>query len=270
MNKCYKLIKFTNKNYLFKNVEAIYIIHLEGNGRLQSVINQLQNYKLTKEVYILFNKGYKKCEKDKHIILPRYDLIDCFFYIMKDAQNKQYNNILILEDDFIFNKDIQNTKITNHIDNFLLINENKLFLYYIGALPYLQIPTFNQENILMLSSGAHSIIYPKTFINYINTINKKKINDWDVYLNLNFKRYIYYKPLCYQLFPETENSKNCINSFYITKPLLNILFNIFKILKLDKQIDPGYTIMYNFSIYLFYIIVLIILFLSYYYIKYNN
>lgn len=267
MNKCYKINKISNNNYLFKNIEAIYVIHLEGNGRLNSVVKQLKQYKLTKEVYILFNKGYKKCKKDKHITLPRYDLIDCFFYIMKDANIKNYNNILILEDDFIFDKNILSKKITNHIDNFLLINESKLFLYYIGALPYLQIPTFDQENILLLCTGAHSVIYPKAFIRYINKINKKNIEDWDVYLNFNFKRYNYYKPLCYQLFPETENSKNCINSFYIAGPIANTLF---KILKLDEQIEPGYTIMYNFSIYLFYIIVLLFLFLIYSYIYKKN
>jgi hypothetical protein len=260
MDTCYKLIKINNKKYLFKNVEAMYIIHLEGNGRLQSVIDQLQKYKLTKEVYILLNKGYKKCKKDEYIRLPRYDLIDCFLKIMKDAKQKRYNNILILEDDFIFNKDILEEKITNHIDNFLKNNNKKLFLYYIGALPYLQIPTYNQENILLLCSGAHSIIYPKTFINYINLINKKKIEDWDVYLNFNFKRYIYYKPLCYQLFPETENSNNCVNTLYIARPLSKILF---KILNLDKEIEPGYMIMYNFSIYIYYIIILLLLFLIY-------
>jgi len=262
MNKCYKINKISNKNYLFKNIEALYVIHLEDNGRLNSIVKQLKQYKLTKEVYILFNKGYKKCKKDKHITLPRYDLIDCFFYIMKDANTKNYNNILILEDDFIFNKNILNKNITNHIDNFLLINESKLFLYYIGGLPYLQIPTFNKENILLSCTGAHSIIYPKVFIKYINKINKKNIEDWDIYLNLNFKRYIYHKPLCYQLFPETENSKNWTNYFYsstITKAL-------FKILKLDEQVEPGYTIMYNFSIYLFHILILLFLFLIYSYI----
>jgi len=47
MNKCYKLNKISNKNYLFKNIEAIYVIHLEGNGRLNSVVKQLKHYKLT-------------------------------------------------------------------------------------------------------------------------------------------------------------------------------------------------------------------------------
>ena len=174
MDNCYKLIKLDNKNFLFNNVEATYIIHLKGNGRLPSIINQLQKYMLTKEVYILINYGYKKCKKDKYITLPRYDLIDSFFYIMNDAKTKNYNNILILEDDFIFNKDILNKKITNHIDTFLLNNNKNLFLYYIGALPCLQIPTFTQENILIFSGGTHSVIYPKTFINYINKVNKKK------------------------------------------------------------------------------------------------
>jgi hypothetical protein len=257
MDECYKLIKLDNKNFLFNNVEATYIIHLKGNGRLPSIINQLQKYMLTKEVYILINNGYKKCKKDKYITLPRYDLIDSFLYIMNDAKTKNYNNILILEDDFIFNKDILNKKITNHIDTFLLNNNKNLFLYYIGALPSLQIPTFTQENILIFSGGTHSVIYPKTFINYINKVDKKKIVDWDMYLNLNFKRYIYYKPLCYQLFPETENSKNWLDYFYLS----TISKALIKIINLDKHIEPGYTIMYNFSVYIFFVIILLLFYL---------
>jgi hypothetical protein len=51
------------------------------------------------------------------------------------------------------------------------------------------------------------------------------------------KRYTYYKTLCYQLFPETDNSKNWLNYFGHA----TILKFILKKLELDKKIEPGYS-----------------------------
>jgi hypothetical protein len=45
---------------------------------------------------------------------------------------------------------------------------------------------------------------------------------------------MYNEPLCYQLFPETENQK------YWGKNVVGII----KLLKLDTQVEPGYSIAY--------------------------
>ena len=85
-NNCYKFKKLTfNKGFFDESVDATYIIHLENNGRLDSIYNQLKQYIPTKIVYILFNKGYKKCEKDDFIYKPGHDLVDAFFTIFKDS-----------------------------------------------------------------------------------------------------------------------------------------------------------------------------------------
>ena len=57
--QCYsfKKIKY-NKGLLDEAVDATYIIHLEGNGRYDDIMNQLKIYHPTKEVYIVFNKGF--------------------------------------------------------------------------------------------------------------------------------------------------------------------------------------------------------------------
>ena len=52
------------RGFLDNSVDATYIIHLEGNGRLQNIYNQLNQYQPTKKVYIFFNKGYKNCNKN--------------------------------------------------------------------------------------------------------------------------------------------------------------------------------------------------------------
>ncbi len=62
------------------------------------------------------------------------------------------------------------------------------------------------------SRAAHSIIYSKNTINNIlenyNCVSTY-IYGWDTILhNFLTKHYIYHKPLCYQLFPQTKNSTN--------------------------------------------------------------
>ena len=119
-NNCYKFKKITYTNGLLDDaVDATYIIHLEGNGRYEGILNQLDLYQPTKVVYIVFNKGYKNCSKGEHIQLPAHDLVDAFLQIFKDAKHKNYENILILEDDFIFSEKIKDTTTRVNICTFL-------------------------------------------------------------------------------------------------------------------------------------------------------
>jgi hypothetical protein len=263
-NECYKLKRFLFKNPLFKNIDATYIIHLENNGRLPSIEKQLSLYHPSNIVYILFNKGFKKCIKNNNIDKAPLDLIDSFFYIFKDAKNKNYKNILILEDDFIFDEKINNElNISKNIDIFLNSNKNKIFIYYLGCIPYLQVNSVTTSNLLLLSTGTHSCIYSKKFIDYILTVSQESIIDWDVYLNFNYSRYVYYKPLCYQIFPDTENLKHWDRNNIYLKYIVKFQMFVKKLLRLDLQIEPGFTIMYIVSKLLFWLIIIIILYILY-------
>lgn len=260
MNNCYHLEKTINNNFLFNEINATYVIHLEGNGRLSQVKNQLDNIPLTQDVFILFNKGYKKCNKEKYIKLPSLDLIDAFFFIFNDAYLKKYDNILILEDDFIFSQEIFDIQNRNSIDNFLKKYNYTTFCYYLGCLPYIQIKTFQYHNILLASTGTHSVIYNKRFIEYIILQDKSKLIDWDLYLNLNYnRRYVFYKPLCYQPFIETENSKSWYNPLYIA----DLAKSFHKYLELDKKAEPGFSNMYFYSSFTFIILLIILIILIY-------
>ena len=65
-NDCYHFKKLTYTNGLLDDaVDATYIIHLEGNGRYEDILKQLHLNQPTKIVYIVFNKGYTKCQKDE-------------------------------------------------------------------------------------------------------------------------------------------------------------------------------------------------------------
>ena len=76
---------------------------------------------------------------------------------------------------------------------------------------------------------------------YINKYEKglSTANDM-IWNNLNIIKYNYYKPLCFQLFENTENRNN-----WIAK---DIVIYILELLKLHKSHDPGYSI-FNITSY---------------------
>ena len=239
-SSCYRFEKIEFNNSLL-DIDATYIIHLENNGRLDSVKSQLNEFQPTKLVYILYNKGYKKCNKDAYIDKPPIDLVDAYLYIFKDAQEKNYKNILVLEDDFIFNKKIKDKKVQQHIMNF--INNKNYDIYALGILPFLQKAYDNNTNICLIGTGAHALIYSRNCINRILKEDKRKIKDWDIYTWIKKTKYMYNEPLCYQLFPKTENQQQ----WPAFLGLKNILLYIIKQLKLDSHVEPGFTICYNMS-----------------------
>ena len=264
--QCYsfKKIKY-NTGLLDDAVDATYIIHLEGNGRYDRVMKQLESYHPTKEVYIVFNKGYKKCKKDHHIKLPAHDLVDAFLQVFKHAKNQNYDNILILEDDFVFTEKIKKTSTQQDICTFLNNNKDKDYQYFLGCLPLLQLPcTLDSKHYINIGSlGTHAVIYTKKNREILLNVNQKVITDWDYYSFTHSRRYMYYEPVCYQLFPDTDNSKNWHKDNYILHILAVLTKKGFNFIKLDTQIEPGYTIFYIFS-KVFAFIILILIFIIFY------
>jgi len=103
--KCYTFKKIIyTEGFLDDSVDATYIIHLKDNGRLEHVYEQLKIYHPTKIVYIVFNEGFKICKKQNYITDTAEDLVDANIQNFRHANNNNYKNILVLEDDFIFSE----------------------------------------------------------------------------------------------------------------------------------------------------------------------
>ena len=236
---CYYIKTLYFDDPLFKETDATYIIHLEGNGRYQHIEEQLKQHHPTKIVHILFNKGYKKCEK-LGINSPAIDLVDAYKYVLNHAT--RYNTILILEDDFIFNNNVK--QHTQNIDNF--VKSNNDFVYRIGCVPFIQVP-YNMYNYVGVSIGSHSSFYSKSMRDKLTKDITNGVNDWDIHLFFKTLTYIYYTPVCYQLFPATDNQKEWgIHNTFIF--ILGKIFVVFlQLLKLDTQPEPGYSILYVVS-----------------------
>jgi hypothetical protein len=254
----YKEIYF-ERGFLDDSVDVTYILHLEGNGRLSHIYEQLQTFHPTKKVIIVFNKGFKKCQKDLYKNLSIYDIVDAFLNVFKDAEEKKYKNILVLEDDFIFSLKILDTKNTDAIAKFMKERNDKKesFIYALGCLPILQVPINYYNRWVSARGGAHALIYTQECRRNILDTEQTTIYDWDIYTNLNFTNYMFYEPLCYQLFPNTENKKNWLYIFLFTE-----IFNgLLKFLGLDRNVEPGYSFFYSFSLFLFIFLSLIFCYL---------
>ena len=249
---CYQFKYMKNTDGIFhKTIDATYVVHLEGNGRYDSVMKQLNEYHLTNDVYILHNKGFKKCDKTNNIVYPADDLVDAFLQIFKHANEKKYENVLILEDDFIFTNDVKNATHINNINNFLIKRTDESFIYYMGCLPYLSLPILDGNNTYfpIISSGTHSVIYSKKYReNLIHHYDKKNAKDWDVMNNFHsMKKYMYGQPLCYQLCSDTENRKTWGNESTIKQFVGNVAIKLITLVGVDKKIEPGYSIYYAIS-----------------------
>ena len=261
MKRCYDYEEYTFDKPIL-SVDATYIIHLIGNGNYDSIIDQLYKFPISKKVYIVLNKGYKKCKKDPSITKPPLDIIDAYLEVFDHSKYK--GNILILEDDFFFDDKILEPLHKINVNQFIKRKEKDEFIYYIGAAPIILFPYdgYNYRNIC--STGTHSVIYSKKFREKI--INKNQdINDWDVYLK-SFPSYIYYTPLCYQLFPETDNSKHWGDHNFILSFMGLFVRFIIKITNLDKSIS-AYSYLYFVSklwilLFLFIIWILLTFFIS--------
>jgi hypothetical protein len=268
---CYNFEKLNYKSGLLDNtVDATYIIHLEGNGRYDNILKQLKIYTPTSNIFILLNKGYLKCSK-KGITTSSADLTDCYLQIFKHAKTQNLNNILILEDDFMFNEKMKDSSHIKNVNDFLTKKNGDNFIYLLGAIPWFLVPYDSYNYRCLCSSGTHCIIYSKAHRDdfLLNYYRKMIFTDWDINYNVNFtSRFIYYTPLCYQLCCNTDNSKDLkfSNKYAAFASEVVKYFNyniIYRILGLDTKPEPGYSIMYFYSKIIFYIMLLVIIYVPF-------
>jgi len=259
--ECYKFEKLEYKSgFLDECVDATYIIHLDGNGRLPHIHDQLQKFRPSATVYISINSGFKNCEKNLPEATPPHDLIHAFLSVFKHAEQMGYKNILVLEDDFIFDDAILEKDNADSICKFIKRHENEAFLYSLGCLPYIQVPISYRHRVAVVKGGTHACIYTKSIREQLMQTTIKQISDWDIYTNHRVKQYMYYIPLCYQLFPETENSKHWKYFPFLTEMNKGTkgLFNM------DTTPIPGFQYYYWFSLIVFLMLLVIVLCVAYF------
>jgi hypothetical protein len=230
-------------------VDATYIIHLKNNGREQHIFDELSKFHPTNTIHIVYNEGFRKVDKGPSVKTTVDDLTHTYLWTFDHAFTNQYRNILILEDDFMFNvEDIKTKETQQNILDILESRKSEDHVFLLGCLPFLMIPR-DQSTYTGITAGMHCAIYSEQCIR--NTLaNRDKIVDWDIFFNFvseTTNKYVYPTPLCYQLFPITENSTNWGMEHDILIYLTYIFKPIMRLCQLDKQVEPGYSVFYLFS-----------------------
>jgi hypothetical protein len=234
---CYRFELLEFEDCLFENIDATYILHLEGNGRLDHIHEQLKTYHPTKKVYLVYNKGYKCKELNKS---TNYDLIHANMTIFEHAS--PYKHVLVLEDDFIFSPDV--VPHATHVDDFL--KRDTLFVYQLGSKPLLAIP-IDMHHYRTIGLLAHANIYsPLARKQLLQDYEENKMNDVhiDNYIKNVLPVYMYHTPLCYQTFPMTKNRKNWHKDNAVLKALENWFITW---TGLDHSPELGFSILYFFA-----------------------
>ncbi len=270
---CYKLEElYFEEGFLDASVDVTYIITMYNNfKRHRSIFKQLEKFKPTKRVVIVYNYGYKLCEKYKkqHKIDATYeDLTYTYMYIFNLAN--QYNNILILEDDFIFSDTILDKYVTRDINSFIITRNPDI--YYLGlTVSFFNLFTmFNTHIKCYKGGGTHAVIYSKAARKLLFTkfMEYKIFHIDDMQFKYIDNKYFYYKPLCMQSFPDTENRKTWginRNMNRLQQSLHTFVTKFgkyyFKILKLDKDdnLEQKYKLHYNI-VKTYHIILVILIF----------
>ncbi len=243
----YELIK--NKKGMFDNyIDMVYILTLEDSTRKEHYMNQINKYLPHKNILIQYNKGYKKCNKKLYKQEPASDLNDAYYQVFTHALKKKYENIIIFEDDFFFDHNI-NQYIVDDIGNF--IKNNKYDIYHLGNVFGIPIPSYSTHIRYLNFSCSHSVIYNNLFFKkFIEIYNNgfSEPNDM-IWNNLNIIKYSYYKPLCFQILLKTEN-----RDAWITGKISVPLYEFFN---LHKTHEPGYTVLNILSFIVSFIIIFI-------------
>lgn len=204
---CYRMnTLYFDKGMFDEYIDMVYILTMENSIRESEYLYQLNTYKPLSKVIIQYNKGFKLCSKKLYRQKPWADLNDSYLHVFLHAQKNNYSNILIFEDDFFFDNSMNQDSYKKHVTRIgKFITNNKYHVYNLAPLYHISIPSIIHIKCIKYGS-SHACIYSKLYIewfikNYNNFNNSCDIT-WN---NINIIKYKYYKCLCFQTHPITDN-----------------------------------------------------------------
>ena len=262
-------------------VDMTYILLMVNSEREKHVYEQINKFRPTKKIKIQYNKGYKKCRKKLCEQKVNWDLFDAHYNAMLDAYRNNYNNILILEDDFVINEKLifDKDKIKD-MEKFIRSNEVDVYLLgTISPIPSLgkkqdkcdglfNIPCHGTHGYIMNSMGIEK------FLDYYNTMEcddaGELSNDGHIdefYNKASINLYLDKDPLIVQPLEMTENRKENWSSNKLHKYTTNLQIDLFDLdNKNDGKIVKAYEnriIFANILKVLIYIIIAIVIYCIY-------
>lgn len=206
--QCYYYKYIKQENGIFENtVDAVFVLLMENSKREDSVKNQLSKYNLHSNIIIQYNKGFKSCKKKLIEYKSNYDLLDAYIQVFNYSNKNNYENILVLEDDFIVTKNIYKKDYISAISNFIKNNDYNVFS--LGTHCFLKKKKINNYiNKCFIYPSAHANIYNKQYFKiFKDLVDKKILRHADQYINVN-KLYMVNIPIIIQPYETTENKQN--------------------------------------------------------------
>jgi hypothetical protein len=271
--QCYYYKTLYFKSGIFDDIiDCTFILTLENSSR--DPIKKIKEIPTSKTVIIQYNKGYKNCKKNILEEKTYCDLSDAYYKVFNFANNNNMKNILVLEDDFIFDKKIKTKNVLRDIKN--LYSNKPVNIFQLGTVGYvldLDSILYKKYNCFKLfyCGLAHAVIYSQEFRNvYMKSYQKlNKCKHFDTYLNKFYVNniYTYRTPLAYQILHKTDNSdtwKEVYGSFI--EKFVHFFIKYFNLDKNTKEWKRLYAILYMLNVFFYVIIViLIILFIKFIY-----
>lgn len=206
---CYRYVELRlgprGKGLFEGAVDATYVLMMEGSSREAKAIQQLREFVPQSTVRIQYNKGFKKCTKPDWVKQTYNDLAHAYATAFEHAMARGYKKVLVLEDDFIFDKN-NIYHDAPHIAKFLRERDD-WDSYNMGSLFSFSVPWGTHRRILGVSSPTHAVVYNERYMKQF----LKDVTDMDhvdaYYNGLQMRMYCYYTPAVFQTFPETANQK---------------------------------------------------------------
>jgi hypothetical protein len=252
----YRYEYILSENGLFDHyIDIVYILTMENSIRRDSYMEQIKKYNPYNKIIIQHNIGFKKCKKNLYKQNTVHDLNDAYYHVFLHAKSNNYTNILIFEDDFFFD----NIKKDDIHEIGMFINNNDYHIYNLGCGFNISFPHTIKHHISIISSCSHAIIYN---IKYIDFFIKKYNDGFDmmcdsIWNRMDILKFKYYKPVCFQLFPITENIKNW--------PLSKFAIWFINLVKLGKNHKLGFAILNILGYLISFIVLLLYIWFTYFY-----
>ena len=193
---------------------ATYILTMEDDRthRLSRAIQQVRRLCLSPRVYIVYNRGFRNCNKQLREQNTGSDLNHANMHIARHALNHFSGQlILLLEDDFFWVGDIERTKESlREIRTFLQQPGDIVDHYSLGSMsiPFMVYPSLHS----IKHWRVHCAFATQAMIHTPNGLKRIATRDSvydqiDIVYSQKDRFYMYWRPLTMQVFTETENQK---------------------------------------------------------------
>lgn len=244
---CYRIEHYKhNDTPIMTYVPSAYVLTMEGSTRWHSTIHTLST--ICKDTYVQYNKGFKKCTKADCVNNTARDIIDAYRNLFLHIQT-QSAPVLVFEDDAFMRVDFRGD--LEEIDQFL--RTHRANIYSLGSIAFTH-PTFNKHRPVFDWSAlnmAHAMIWSFSARAQLLRMEEpcRMLHIDRCFTSKISHKYVYYRPVAYQIFPETPNSDTwCIlcNQSPLDKASSPFLKQCLKGLGLDKKPEPGWSIIYAF------------------------